>query len=97
MVFCLLALWAAWSALGQSGGMNDFRDSHLVHPYEDAAVTTVTRYGQVPLWTPWTCGGLSLQGNRRGFLCFRWFLPEKVPDPIRTKVIKVSEIAAISG
>ena len=37
--------------------------------------------------------GLSLQGNRRGFLCFRWFLPERTPDPLTTRVIKVSEIA----
>ncbi len=37
--------------------------------------------------------GLSLQGNRRGFLCFRWFLPERTPDPIQTRVIKVDQIA----
>ena len=37
--------------------------------------------------------GLSLQGNRRGFLCFRWFLPERTPDPLRTRVVKLSELA----
>jgi hypothetical protein len=36
--------------------------------------------------------GLSLQGNRRGFLCFRWFLPERTPDPLRTRVVKLSEV-----
>lgn len=36
--------------------------------------------------------GVSTQGNRRGFLCFRWFLPERTPDPIRTKVVKLSEL-----
>jgi hypothetical protein len=63
MVFCALALWASWTPLGQAGGMNDFRDSHLLHPYEEAAVRTVREHGQWPLWTPWSCGGLYALGN----------------------------------
>jgi hypothetical protein len=46
--------------------------------------------------TPDHPNGLSLQGNRRGFLCFRWFLPERTPDPIETEVVKVSEVAGLS-
>ncbi|SET70915.1 hypothetical protein [Stigmatella erecta] len=63
MVFCALALWAAWSPLGQAGGMNDFRDSQVIHSYEEMAVRTVLEHGQLPLWTPWTCGGLYALGS----------------------------------
>ncbi|MDC0710850.1 hypothetical protein POL68_20410 [Stigmatella sp. ncwal1] len=63
MCFCALALWAAWTPLGQAGGMNDFRDSQVIHSYEEMAVRTVLDYGQVPLWTPWTCGGLYALGS----------------------------------
>ncbi len=35
---------------------------------------------------------VSTQGNRRGFLCFRWFLPERTPDPLTTKVVKVNDL-----
>ncbi len=58
MVFCLIALAASWTPLGQAGGMNDFRDSHLTHSYEEMAVRTVRDYGEVPLWMPWSCGGM---------------------------------------
>jgi hypothetical protein len=68
MFFCLLSLWASWTPLGQAGGMNDFRDSHVTHSYEEMAVRTVLDYGQVPLWAPWTCGGLySLGGPQTRF------------------------------
>ncbi|MCI0570081.1 MAG: hypothetical protein L0Y66_04955 [Myxococcaceae bacterium] len=63
LVFGALALWASWTPLGQAGGLNDFRDSHLLHSYEEAAVRTLTHFGQVPLWNPWSCGGLYALGN----------------------------------
>jgi hypothetical protein len=63
MVFCLISLAASWAALGQAGGMNDFRDSHVTHSYEEMAVRTVLDYGEVPLWAPWTCGGLYAMGG----------------------------------
>jgi hypothetical protein len=63
MVFCLISLAASWTALGQAGGMNDFRDSHVTHSYEEMAVRTVLDYGELPLWAPWTCGGLYAMGG----------------------------------
>lgn len=63
MVFCAVALWAAWTPLGQAGALNDFRDSHLLHSYEQAAALSVTQYGQVPMWSPWSCGGMYALGN----------------------------------
>ncbi len=62
-LFTALALAAVWTPLGQAGALNDFRDSHLLHSYEEAAARTVTEYGQLPLWTPWSCGGLFAWGN----------------------------------
>lgn len=61
--FAGLALAATWSALGQVGSLNDFRDSHLLHSYEVAAVRTVVEYGQLPFWNPWACGGMYASGN----------------------------------
>jgi hypothetical protein len=61
--FASLALMATWSALGQVGSLNDFRDSHLLHTYEAAAVRTLLEYGEAPLWNPWACGGLYASGN----------------------------------
>lgn len=62
-LFGVLALVACWRPLEQAGGLNDFRDSHLLHSYEEAAARTVTGYGQLPLWNPWACGGLYALGN----------------------------------
>jgi hypothetical protein len=62
-LFALLALGGAWRPLGQAGGMNDFRDAHLLHSYEEAAVRTVREHGQLPLWSPWSCGGMDAWGN----------------------------------
>ncbi|MCE9669005.1 hypothetical protein LY474_14425 [Myxococcus stipitatus] len=62
-LFGLVALVACWRPLEQAGGMNDFRDAHLLHSYEDAGTRTVTRYGQLPLWNPWSCGGQYALGS----------------------------------
>jgi hypothetical protein len=62
-VFAVVALAASWRPLGEAGALNDFRDSHLVHTYEEVAVRTVLEHGQVPLWNPWSCGGMYGLGN----------------------------------
>ncbi|MCP3098298.1 hypothetical protein LZ198_05325 [Myxococcus sp. K15C18031901] len=62
-LFGLIALAACWRPLEQAGGMNDFRDAHLLHSYEDAGTRTVQRYGQLPLWNPWSCGGQYALGS----------------------------------
>jgi hypothetical protein len=55
-----LAYHAAW--LWHAGLLNDFRDNHLLQPYEQHAVDTLLRYHQLPLWDPYDCGGLSTLG-----------------------------------
>jgi hypothetical protein len=62
-LFGLLALAACWRPLGQAGGMNDFRDSHMLLSYEEAAARTVAEDGQLPLWNPWSCGGMYVWGS----------------------------------
>lgn len=62
-LFGVLALVACWRPLMQGAALNDFRDSHLLHSYEDAGTRTLTRYGQLPLWNPWACGGQYALGS----------------------------------
>lgn len=62
-LFGVLALAACWHSLSVAGGMNDFRDSHLLDSYEDAGTRSVTHYGQLPLWNPWSCGGQYALGS----------------------------------
>jgi hypothetical protein len=62
-LFGVLALVACWYPLTRAGALNDFRDSHLLQSYEDAGTRTVTRYGQLPLWNPWACGGQYAPGS----------------------------------
>jgi len=62
-LFAAVSLCAAWVPLGQVGAANDFYDTHLVQPYEEAAVRTVLEYRQLPLWNPWVCGGTYAPGG----------------------------------
>ncbi|WP_267146670.1 hypothetical protein [Pyxidicoccus xibeiensis] len=62
-LFAVLALVACWRPLTVAGGLNDFRDAHLLNAYEDAGSRTLTRYGQLPLWNPWSCGGQYALGS----------------------------------
>ena len=61
--FSLLALAATWVALGQAGQLNDFHDAHFLLAYEDHAVRSLRDHGELPLWDPWSCGGLYALGN----------------------------------
>ncbi|MBX5481945.1 MAG: hypothetical protein IRZ16_08935, partial [Myxococcaceae bacterium] len=61
--YAVVTLAATWIALGQAGGMNDFRDAHLLVPYEEVARQTVVEYGQVPFWDPYHCGGMYALGS----------------------------------
>lgn len=85
MVFCLLALGASWTALGQAGGMNDFRDSQLTHSYEEMAARTVLEHGEAPLWTPWTCGGLYALGSPQTRFASPTFLLSLLVGPRRAE------------
>ncbi len=57
-IFAVLALAVVWSMLPTAAWANQFRDAQVIGLHEHAAVDAVTRFGELPLWDPWYCGGL---------------------------------------
>ncbi len=57
-IFALLALAVVWTMLPSAGWLNEFRDAQVLTLHERAAVDAVRRFGQLPLWDPYYCGGL---------------------------------------
>lgn len=61
--FSLLALAAVWPLFAHAASLNEFRDAHVLHAYEHDAWVSVVRFGQVPLWDPYYCGGMYALGT----------------------------------
>jgi hypothetical protein len=57
-LFSIIALALVWTMLPSAGALNEFRDAQVLMLHERAAVDAVQRFGQLPLWNPWYCGGL---------------------------------------
>jgi hypothetical protein len=57
-VFAVIALVLVWTMLPTAGWLNEFRDAQVLTLHERAAVDAVRRFGQLPLWNPWYCGGI---------------------------------------
>ena len=57
-IFAVLAAALVWSMLPHAGALNEFRDAQVMTLHEQAAVESVRRFGELPLWNPWYCGGL---------------------------------------
>ena len=55
--FSLLAAALVWPVLGEAARLNEFRDAHILFLYERSAINTILRYGELPLWNPYYCGG----------------------------------------
>ncbi|MDB4938942.1 MAG: hypothetical protein JWP87_5914 [Labilithrix sp.] len=55
--FTALAAVMVWPILPEAARLNEFRDVHILLLYERAAIDTVLRYGELPLWNPYFCGG----------------------------------------
>jgi hypothetical protein len=62
-LFALLALVAAWPLLETGDRLNWFRDAQVLLSYEHHAAETVRRFGQLPLWDPYYCGGFYALGS----------------------------------
>jgi hypothetical protein len=62
-VFATLSLVASWHLLATAGSLNTFRDAQVLAHYESAAVESILRYAELPLWDPWYCGGMYLLGS----------------------------------
>jgi hypothetical protein len=61
--FALLALVASWPLLASPKAINTFRDAHVLAHYESVARDSILRFGQLPLWDPYYCGGMYLLGT----------------------------------
>jgi hypothetical protein len=55
--FTVLAAVVVWPILQDAARLNEFRDVHILLLYERAAIDTILRYGELPLWNPYFCGG----------------------------------------
>lgn len=56
-LFSLLATVLVSPVLPDAARINEFRDAHILSLYERAAVDTVLRFHELPLWNPYYCGG----------------------------------------
>jgi hypothetical protein len=57
-LFMALASLVYWPFLRNAGAMNAFHDAHFLAGYERDAALAVGTYREIPLWDPYTCGGL---------------------------------------
>ena len=57
-LFALIATALVWTLLPTAAWLNEFRDAQVLTLHERAAVDSVLRFGQLPLWDPWYCGGI---------------------------------------
>ncbi|MDB5221180.1 MAG: hypothetical protein JWO86_9107 [Myxococcaceae bacterium] len=55
--FTVLAAVLVWPVLVDAARLNEFRDVHHLFLYERSAIDTIKRYGELPLWNPYYCGG----------------------------------------
>lgn len=83
--FALLALLATWPLLSTAGGLNDFRDAHVLLQYEESARRTVTEFGQLPLWNPYYCGGMYGWGTPQSRFASPTFLLTVLFGPVRAE------------
>jgi hypothetical protein len=60
--FALVAAALVWPVLGDAARLNEFRDVHHLFLYERSAIDTIKRYGELPLWNPFYCGGFDAVG-----------------------------------
>lgn len=61
--FAFLTTAATWPYLSTAGAQNDFRDAQVLSHYESTARRTVLDYAELPLWNPYSCGGLFALGS----------------------------------
>ncbi|MBX3204372.1 MAG: hypothetical protein KF764_04850 [Labilithrix sp.] len=57
-LFALIATALVWTLLPSAAWLNEFRDAQVLTLHERAAVDSVRRFGELPLWDPWYCGGI---------------------------------------
>ncbi|WP_394846566.1 hypothetical protein LZC95_03770 [Pendulispora brunnea] len=82
--FACIALACTWPLLRTAGSFNAFRDWL---PYEETARRTVLKYGQLPLWDPYYCGGLDLLGTPQSRYVSPTFLLSLLVGTLRAEAL----------
>jgi hypothetical protein len=66
LVWLVVATIFAAPELANPGHMTAVFDDHYFTTYDDVTWRTIVRYGQLPDWSPWHCGGVPAMGNPQG-------------------------------
>ena len=93
--FAVLALVLVWTSLGNAARINEFRDAQVLLTYERAAVDTVRRFGELPLWNPYYCGGLDAVGAPQSRFTSPTLLISLLFGPERAEVVIVFLFAVL--
>lgn len=88
-IFSLIATALVWAVLPTAGALNEFRDAQVITLHERAAVDAVLRFGQLPLWDPWYCGGLHALGEPQSRAFAPPFLLSLIFGPERAEPLVV--------
>jgi hypothetical protein len=88
-VFALLAAALVWPMLPHAAWINEFRDAQVLTLHEHAAVESVRRFGELPLWNPWYCGGLYALGAPQARFAAPPFLLSLLFGPERAEPLAI--------
>jgi hypothetical protein len=88
-LYSLVALALVWPALGDAARFNEFRDSQILMLHERVAVETVKRFGELPLWDPYYCGGLGALGAPQSRFASPTFLASLALGAERAEILIV--------
>src|SRR6516165_10540509 len=88
-LYAPLALAPVWAALPDAAHLDEFRDAQVLALYEHAAVDTVKRFGELPLWNPYYCGGLDALGAPQSRWASPTFLVSLLLGPERAEIVIV--------
>lgn len=76
LLFFFLALAVAvvqWWPMLRDPAITGFGDWQMIHHNWEAALVSLRRFGQWPLWDPFHCGGVPILGNPESQLYAPWF------------------------
>jgi hypothetical protein len=98
-LFSLLSLVVVAFLVPGIGSLNEFRDAQVIALHEHAAVDAVRRFGELPLWNPWYCGGFSAIGAAQSRFASPLFIVDLLVGAERGEpiVVYVLLVAGMEG
>lgn len=94
--YAVLALALVWPVLATAASLNEFRDAQVMFLHERSALETVKRFGELPLWNPWYCGGMYALGAPQARFASPTFLATLWLGVARAEVL-VAFLLALCG